>query len=271
MSGRYATRAERRAAARELAKTLTRQPRQGKGRRWDIILGLIGIGLTIVLSFLPPQTKAAALLWLIGLFSVFAYPVAQLTDSFLGNENECARAVAIVVLACIIAVFGTVVWPRSKRHQLSVEEEATFQAALGTPSKTVKQTIQFACPTDDEKACVFASQFIPLFGKSGWDVENAVERVTLQRPQDGVVLVERGGKQQDLQSWNFGGWTALTPDVRQIYEAFTAIGITPDSSAGPLVKDGVIVVWVGEERQDESSRTGLTKALDTLERSTHAH
>lgn len=258
-------------AGRESAKQLTQQqPREGF--RWDITLFFVGVGMAIILAFLPPETRWAAILWLIALYGVLVYPVLHLAEWLLQTKRKLGvRILAVIVLACGVLAFAKVVWPTTKRHQLSESEQSAFKAALGSPSQSPRQLIQVSCPEHDEKVCMYASQFVGYFGQSGWPVRGNVERITLQRPMDGVVLIERGGKSGEELKWDAGGYTALTPDIESIYKAFRAVGITPNQSAGPDLPDGLIVAWFGEEKPDESAPTDLTRAIENLQKMRREH
>ncbi|MFZ0418974.1 MAG: hypothetical protein WAM04_12825 [Candidatus Sulfotelmatobacter sp.] len=159
-----------------------------------------------------------------------------------------------------VALFGLYVWPSSRRHVLTEKEKEGFKDALHSQTEP-PQTIQIACPNGDENTCVYAAQFIRLFGQAGWTVKGDVQRVTLAQPMAGIVLVERGGKKWTPDDWNSGGYTALTPSIHSIYSAFDNIDIQANTSAGPDLPDGQITVYFGTERPDESEPTELTRSM----------
>lgn len=262
----YPTRAEQRAAGRELAKLLVRQDKKEAGFRWDITLAFVGLGMAILLTFVPPQTKIAAIFWLIALYGVFVYPALHLAEWLIRSEKKLAiRVGALTFLACVVLAFATYVWPHGHRHKLDKKEIAAFKQALGKPSTTVKESVQVACPSDDEKVCVYASQFIEYLGQAGWDVYGKVDKVNLALPHEGVVLVEHGGQESTQPKWqDIGAWTPITDNIESLVYAFRAIGICPDGSAGPGVPEGLIVISFGEEREDESSPTGLLESVTRL-------
>ena len=107
------------------------------------------------------------------------------------------------------------------------------------------------------------------FGEAGWDVDGTVQRVTLIRPMQGVVLVEQGGTEESQTTkwkWNIGGWTKLTPTYEDVYQAFSNIGIEPDGSANYALPDNQITVYFGPEKENESEPTTLSGTIANLRR-----
>jgi hypothetical protein len=229
---------------------------------WDIPLALAGIVVGVVLAVSPPQTRIAVLVCLIFIFVLGTHPIYKLV-SFLFSSSRLVRFAfpsSLLIWCCAIGLYGRHVWPVVKRHQLNTAEIEQFEKALG-PTKGFRESVQISCPDNDEAVCVCASQFITYFGQNGWDIKGAVKRKTLARPMDGIVMGERGDVKDDTLQWNTHGITKITTNVEHIYDAFDSIGISVDNSIGPNLPDGVIDVWFGEERPDESTETDFGKAL----------
>jgi hypothetical protein len=247
-------------------------PTERKGFRLDFTLAFFLALIALIIAIHPPQSRISMGVALSLLFVVGVYPLLHfIMWLFTFLDKDCydkyglpVHSLALIALVIGTCTWGHAIWPPIRRHKLNEKEIALFKSVLGIPSSNVKQTVEIACPEHDESVCVYSSQFVQYFGDAGWDVKGKVERVTLARPQSGVVLVERGGDPKKAFDWNTGGWTAMTPDVESLYRAFKSIGITLGSSAGPFVEDGVIIVWFGEEREDESADTELTTALENM-------
>lgn len=263
------SRKERREARRATAKR-SKALNMGDNSNWNVALWFLAAFMALALFLLAPKIgRGVTVVVLVAMFASLVHPVWQLqaVRTAPGRNIKAWRFVGfMVVVSLLIALFGIWVWPPIRRHALNKKEISSFKSGLGGPSTKVKQTVQIACPENDESVCVYASQFVQYFGEMGWDVKGKVERVSLARPKNGVVLVERGGDQKKAFDWNTGGWTAMTPDLESIYRAFRSVEITPDGSSGPFVEDGMIVVWFGEEREDESADTGLTTAMENMQK-----
>lgn len=107
-----ASRAERRAAAREAAKQLLRHPPEKKRFRWDYTLTLFAVALGILIVLVPPQTIRSAAIWLLILFGVLVYPVLHLVEWLLPpNRKSLTYSGSILLLAIITFGFGKVVLP----------------------------------------------------------------------------------------------------------------------------------------------------------------
>jgi hypothetical protein len=163
-----------------------------------------------------------------------------------------------------VTLYGRFVWPHIGRHTLTSREQEAFKRAI-RGEQSPEKVIQIACPASDETDCVFAAQFLPLFGSEGWKVQGAIERATLIRPMAGVVLVQHGGTKVGQLDWNAGGYTEMSPTLEHVRQAFVNIGIQPQSSAGFDIPDGQITVYFGQEKQDESVPTTLTKQVRQIE------
>jgi hypothetical protein len=108
------TRAERRAAAREVAKRLLQNPPKQKSFRWDYTLGCIALAMGILIVVVPPQTQLSAALWFFALFAVLVYPVLHLSVWILPPRKRRAitYSVAVLVLVLGVGAFGSSRWPR---------------------------------------------------------------------------------------------------------------------------------------------------------------
>ena len=269
MSGekRYETRAERRATAREMAKLLLRQPPEKRKFRWDYTLGLLGVALGIASVLGPPQTPLSARAWTLVLFGVLVYPALHLVEWALRVRRKwITYPVTLVVLACIVFAFGKAVWPQGHRHVFTKSERDAFEQPL-KEQKAPREGIQVGCPQADENTCIYATQFIDLFREAGWTVQgNQVQRVTLGRPSSGVTLFKRGSGKLDPSNWRSGLWTAISPSLESVRQAFVNVGIEPDSGANSDLPEEVIAVYFGSEKSNEAERTPLTETMEKVER-----
>ena len=171
----------------------------------------------------------------------------------------------MLCMVAIVFLYGWFVWPGVQRHLLSVNERYTFERPL-TAQKSPREQIQFACPQDYEIACVYAAQFVDLFREAGWQVQsNQVERVTLAKPQGGIVLYKHGTGQLDPNNWRSGLWVAMSASLRSVYRAFSSLRIEPESAANPNLPEGVITIYFGVEKLNESEATELTRSMRTME------
>jgi hypothetical protein len=171
------------------------------------------------------------------------------------------------VLSRVIAavtLYGRFVWPQIGRHTLTSHEQEAFKRAI-RGKQSPEKVIQIACPPSDETDCVFAAQFLPLFGSEDWKVQGAIERATLIRPMVGVVLVQHGGTKAGQLNWNAGGFTEMSPTLEHVRQAFVNVGIQLDSSAGFDIPDGQITAYFGPEKPDESVPTTLTNQVRQIE------
>lgn len=219
-----------------------------------------------------------ALLWISKIFEGDLEPGHRGLAIF---EKGMHVVLALFVCSCLVAVTAIRrgndpwsnlewLWRRGPvhRHSLNSKERALFEKPLqGTQSPPMR--IQISCPAADEKTCTYATQFQTYFGEAGWDVDGTVQRVTLIRPMQGVVLVEQGGTEESQTTkwkWNIGGWTKLTPTYEDVYQAFSNIGIEPDGSANYALPDNQITVYFGPEKENESEPTTLSGTIANLRR-----
>jgi hypothetical protein len=173
-------------------------------------------------------------------------------------------SIGVVGICALVGTYGYFVWPPHHRHSLSSKERAEFEEPLKSkPDTTI--SIQMACPTNDEIDCVYASNLIPLFGETGWNVNLDVTRVSLPRPMQGINLVLHSTTDYIPKKWNEGVWTKMLPAIVPVDKAFVAIGIEPDSSSGFSVGENQIIVYIGPEKEDESAPTQLTRTIASME------
>jgi hypothetical protein len=174
------------------------------------------------------------------------------------------RFTGILFIALVsIGLFGIYVWPPIKRHTLTAKERVLFENAL-KPQKGDDLEIQFACPPNDERTCTYAGQFINLVGDSGWKVRSYVDRLTLTRPLDGIMIYRRGGNRDYLlQHYNAGGYFNISePHLLAIQKAFQSIQIEPSGGTNPDIPENVMMVYFGPERENEAEPTDLTRSTE---------
>lgn len=259
--GRANRRIERE-AARQLAKSLVRERRKPQEFRWDITLAFLAAGMAVIIVITPPESRVAMSIWLVVLTGLGVYPAFQFSE-YMPFRRWISRACGIVVLSAAVVGFGYLEWPPIRRHVLSAKERTDFENAL-KPQKGSDLQVQIGCPATDEKACVFAEQFINLFGESGWNIQPFVSRLTLSKAQDGIFIYRRGGNKQDMMKrWDSGGWFAINEaHLLAVQKAFHTIHIEIDGGANPDLAENVMMIYIGSERENESEPTRLTREID---------
>jgi hypothetical protein len=192
---------------------------------------------------------------------------------------ETRRHRWIVGSLCLLALAGLIglvmkgEWPPVHRHTFSQEERKKFEKPL-MELKQPKTSIHLYCAPEDEVDCEYAADLIPLFGEAGWDVSGVVERVTLGRPQPGIIIAVHGTLKPEDElklKWNQGEWAQWTPEEEHVRQAFTNIGIEPDSTSGYVIPENQINIYVGHEREDESVPTGMSRTAETMQRARREH
>jgi hypothetical protein len=253
--GRANRRIERQ-AARELAKSLIREGRRPREFRWDISLTCLVAAMAVIIVIAPPQSRVTMSVWLVVMAGLGAYPAFHLSEWIPLGNKWVARAIGIAVLVAVITGFGYLEWPPIRRHILSAKERVEFENAL-RPQKGSDLRVQIGCPAGDEKACVYAEQFVNLFGESEWNIQPFVSRLTLSKAQEGVFVYRRGGDKQDMMKrWNSGGWFNINEThLLAIQNAFRALHIEIDGGANPDLAENIIMVYVGPERENEAEPT----------------
>jgi hypothetical protein len=69
----------------------------------------------------------------------------------------------------------------------------------------------------------------------------------------------RGLSQKRPEKWNEGAWLKMTAELENVYQAFSNIGIEADSTTGPDISENQMNIYVGHERENESTPTQLTR------------
>jgi hypothetical protein len=263
-------RAQRRTAAREAAKLPAREIRRRKDSQLGFVLFCLGIAIAIIIVLAPPGTPTLTAVWLSALFAALLYPALRVSQWILPTSTRwITQTVAIVGLVCVLFPFGKWVWPH-ERHNLSNQERYAFERPL-KEQKAPREKIQVACPQDDERACVYAAQFVDYFREAGWTVQgNLVERVMLARPLAGVILFKHGSGRLDPSNWRSGLWAALSPSLVSVYHAFVNIGIEPGSGPNPELPEGTITVYFGSEKSSPAESTALGAAIRRAEQARRA-
>lgn len=200
--------------------------------------------------------------WLVVMTFLGIYPALHFTE-WIPLPKWIARTVGVLALVGLISGFGYIEWPPIRRHTLSAKERVEFENAL-RPQKGSDLQVQIGCPTGDEKACVYAEQFVALFGESEWNIQPYVSRLTLSKAQEGVFVYRRGGNKQDMMTrWNSGGWFNINePHLMAIQNAFRTLHTEIDGGANPDLGENILMLYIGPERENEAEPTRLTRETD---------
>jgi hypothetical protein len=233
----------------------------------DIISICLGISTGLALLPLAPKLgRGVTAGALVVMFLALLYPTKHAVTSMSVRPRKSFYLWTIVFLVDVglIVAFGLYAWPPLRRHHLTAKETQRFEQAIKN-QKAKRDVIRLYCPQSDESACTYAVQFISVFGEAGWDAGYLVERVSLTKPTSGVLfLLPTTAKKSDLQKWNSGGWTSISPSMKHIRQAFLTIEVEPDSTADPDIPEGTMGIYFGNEKGDASEPTQLT---DTMKRS----
>jgi hypothetical protein len=259
----------RRETARELAKHLMHQNPRTSGFRWDITLSLLVAVMAIAIVFSPPSTQLGATVWLFVMFALGVYPALHFSGFVVRSPRRkwatyTANVVGVLVFAAAVTLFGIFVW-HPHRHVLSPKERLAFQNSLSAErGGDANIEIQIACPTTDERACVYAGQFIDLFGLAGWKIRPDVQRLAFNKASEGITVLRRAGNLDDMQKrWDSGGYVAINEaHLLAVHAAFKTVRIEIDSSADPQLAENEMLIYVGPEKDDESEPTRLTKNIE---------
>ncbi|HWZ98480.1 MAG TPA: hypothetical protein VN025_12035 [Candidatus Dormibacteraeota bacterium] len=231
----------------------------------DYTLGFIGVAIAIILVVAPPKTQAEIIFWLIVMFVALVYPALHVVRMVLQTRLQWVQApAAIILVAALASAIGYRVWPPIRRHALSEKERALFEKPLSEQKET-REEIQIICTQGDEPACVYAAQFVNFFREAGWKVRsNRAEPVRMNNPTAGIVLFKRGEGKLDPDNWRSGLWSALTPSLIDVRQAFVNIGIEPESATNPELPEGIVSVYFGLEKENENAPTDLTRTMKKL-------
>ena len=170
----------------------------------------------------------------------------------------------VLLLAGIVLAVRQQKKAEGRRHLLTADERTSFEAALKAQKSGDDAFVQLACPVGDEPTCVYAGQFINLFGEAGWNVQPGVQRLTLSKAPDGVAVFRKGGnKDYMMKHWDAGAYFPLNePHIVAIHNAFRQIHIEIDGQSNPDLDENVLMVYVGPPRDDESEPTEFTRKID---------
>lgn len=220
--------------------------------------------MAVGLSLAAPKIGRPATACLLVLMAAFLiHPIWKLGFVQTRPKRWLKFIMAMLIAACVLIVFGSWVWPPTKRHALNDKEREWFEKPLKKMGSDDLE-IQMACPPNDEQDCVYANQFISLIGQAGWNVNARVDRIPLTRPPTGVTVYRRGGNRDySLKHWDAGGYFEINePHLLAVQSAFRAIHIEIDGATDPDIGDNVMMIYVGPEPEDESQPTALTPATD---------
>jgi hypothetical protein len=263
LADEWKPRAQRREEARELAKLLMEQGRKPKPFRWDITLSCFVALMGILLIIFPPESRLAMSLWLAAMFILGLYPAFHFAEWLPLKNKQVVKAIAALGLAAVICALGYAKWPSIRRHVLGKAERLSFEDAI-KPQQGADLEVHIGCPVGDEKTCIFAEQFIGLFGESDWKIQPIVERLTLSKAMDGVMVYRKGGSKEDMMKrWNSGGYFNLNEQhLLAVQNAFQAIHIEINGGTNPELNENVMMIYFGPERENEAEPTDLTRSTE---------
>jgi hypothetical protein len=250
------------------AEIRKREERQRQKRR-STAANSVGLAVAIVIAFLPNRTQMGVALGLAFAAFCLIYGLSQTdwiaeADSLIKTWTRFGLGAVVCVI--LFAGFGAMIWPPVRRHTLSQSEREKFENPL-KEFRHPQMSIHLYCAPEDEVDCEYAASLIPLFGEAGWDVSRIVERITLGRPAPGIIIGVHGTvklEDEPKLKWNEGEWTKITPEEKAVRKAFVNIGIEPDSTSGAIVPENQINIYVGHEREDESTPTDMTRTFENL-------
>jgi hypothetical protein len=257
----------RRETARELAREIMVNRSSRTKRGWDagwFLAAFMALGLLLIA---PKVGREVTGIVLVGMVGCLVHPIWKLgiVQGAATALQRWARFIGILIIGmAVVAAFGFYVWPPIRRHALSAKERAAFGDALKTEQGgDVNLEIQIACAPGDEKTCVYAGQFVELFGRAGWQVHPSVDRLNLAKASDGITAMRRAGnKAHMLQHWDSGGYVEINePHLLAVNKAFESIHVEIASAANPDLAENEMLIYVGPEREDESEPTHLTRTI----------
>lgn len=248
---------------RELEKSIAKRERISTP---DIILWCLAGVMAVGLYLAPYKTPLSVCVGLICMVLFATHPTLHLswiTGADSTHKKITYSLVAMLGMILLVGFYGWYVWPSIKRHTLTARERASFENALKS-QKGDDLEVQIACPSDDEKTCTYAEQFINLVGKSGWKVESYITRLTLARARDGITVYRRGGnKDYLLKHWDAGGYFAINePHLLAVQSAFQSIHIEIEGGTNPDIPENVMTIYFGPERENEAEPTYLTRSTE---------
>jgi hypothetical protein len=258
----------RRETARALAKELMHSGAPHKSNL-HVVLWCLETFMTLCLLLLAPKIGRGGTAMILTAMGVcLVYPIWHLSivQAAPGTLWRWVRFSGLLLAgAASVVLFGLYVWPPIKRHALSAKERTSFVDVLKEEKGGDEGLeVHIACPSGDEQACIYAGQFIQLFGKAGWQIEPSVERVVLAKASDGITALRKAGnKEYMMKHWDSGGYVAINEaHLLAVQKAFQTIHIEIDSGANPDLAQNIMMLYVGPEREDESYATNLTKSTE---------
>jgi hypothetical protein len=264
----------RREQARELAKELlNNQPAKSK-RGWDagwFLAAFLALALLLIAPKVGRPATVVVLLLMVGCLVPPLRNLRFIREAPTVFSREMRFVLCLLVGVLVVGFLGVYVWPPIKRHTLSPQEQEGFVEALkATHGGDPISQVQLLCPPDDEKTCIYARQFIGLFGRAEWPIQTYVQRVTLSGATEGITVFRRAGNKEDMMKrWNSGGWVEINEaHLLAVHSAFQTIHISIESGANPDVAENVMAIYFGPERDDESQPTGLTQSINKWVHST---
>lgn len=258
------SRKARREIARQLAKELMASKRK---REWDAGWFLATFLALALLLIAPKLGRLITGVVLIVMAACLVLPIWKLKVVQTATTPARQRLLfsgGMLVSVVLITSFGLYVWPPIRRHTLSANEQAVFVNALrAAHGGDANLEVQIGCPGGDEKTCVYARQFVPLFGQAGWQIHPIVDRLTLTNASDGITAFRRAGSKEDMRKrWDSGGYVAINEaHMLAVHAAFQTLHIEIDGGANPDLAENVMTIYVGPEKDDESQPTHLTRAI----------
>jgi hypothetical protein len=134
---------------------------------------------------------------------------------------------------------------QAKLPVLSAQQKRDFSSILRT-SEGQPKYVRIACPPADERTCIYAATFVPLFQRAGWHVSGSqVERTILLQPKDGVVISKFGQSPKDPQNPDMGVWTEFTAWDQVLATAFRFLGVNPQTGNDPSLEPGTFRIYFG--------------------------
>lgn len=235
----------------------------------DVVLWCLTGVMAVALYLAPEKTPGRVILGLLCMAALALHPALHLpwVVNAVSKKARVARSsVALFGVGALIVLYGWLVWPPPRRHVFDLHERYAFEKPL-TEQQSPREEIRIACPTADEKTCVYAAQFIDFFREAGWKVQgNSVERTVLGKPLAGVIFFQHGTGKLDPSNWRSGLWTAFSPSLENVRQAFVNVGIEPEAMADPAYPEGVIGVFFGAEKANPKERTQLTDDAEKITR-----
>ncbi len=227
--------------------------------RITTLIGVAGGVLCILIATPLPR-------WLVIFVSLLLWVLVVFTIQFW-VERLRLRVFLMASCGVLIAALAYWIYPPLPRHMLSASERASFEKPLRA-QLGMREVIQILCPGNDEKTCAYAEQFVDYFEETKWRVDgNAVQRVILQKPLEGVTLYEKGTGKSDPSDPHSGLWTPLTLSVATIQQAFSNIEIELESGANPNLPENTQALYFGPEKPNQNEKTAFTRVMETLRKS----